>query len=424
MNGAESGGLLLCVDGPVPFMKQKYWCKVHNRGFHVFSSDMLRALYREHTWEQVQLHPLVLQHEQTYLEPGLMLQLVTSFENRCAIKQIVDNVQGVWAGVHQQRWLQYRRQQSEVLPEVVPTWWSQVYGHNVLTDRRKVQAVILDYFATYLEPQFDADVVQLCRHLCAGISIDETFRVAAQCTLWQGEGDRAKKKYVQAPYAVHTAHSSVTQLMCGIRLMPSKAAAQKRVLVDEILRHQAGDGCTRTVYVATDCPPVDRSMLQEAYTGAFGPGAGRVSVGDDQFHAIRRITRPIPVAVLPAISKGLRKVFHMIYSAQKNRDVLGSLLQTAACITDRSVGSNAGGLFCKQPGLPLEQALVHGTSVAPFVMKVKEELRVYTMEEYERDFGAPMQAGQVEDEQAVDDEEDVQEVLERDSTEDGVDSTT
>jgi hypothetical protein len=59
-------------------------------------------------------------------------------------------------------------------------------------------------------------------------------------------------------------------------------------------------------------------------------------------------------------------------------------------------------------------------------MKVKEELRVYTMEEYERDFGAPMQAGQVEDEQAVDDDEDVQEVhvLERDSTEDGVDSTT
>jgi hypothetical protein len=143
-----------------------------------------------------------------------------------------------------------------------------------------LQAIILDYFAVFIEPQLDSDLAAMCKHLCAGISIDETFKVAGMCSVWEGD-DRRKKRYVQTTYAVQTAHSSVTQMMCGIEMMPSKTAESKQRLVEAILRQQTGEGTTRTVYVATDCPDVDMLLEHAAAAGlaAVWPAAHNRSWG-------------------------------------------------------------------------------------------------------------------------------------------------
>ncbi len=149
----------------------------------------------------------------------------------------------------------------------------------------------------------------MCKHLCARISIDETFKVAGMCSVWEGN-DRCKKRYVQTTYAVQTAHSSVTQLMCGIQMMPSKSAESKQCLIQAILSHQEGEGSTRTRYVATDCPDVDVSMLKRVGWQRFGP-EHIIDVRDDSWHVQDRILRGTGAAVLkehPDVRKGLKAV--------------------------------------------------------------------------------------------------------------------
>jgi hypothetical protein len=100
-------------------------------------------------------------------------------------------VQEIWRAKHQEHWLQHVRNMGLTgMPDSVPTWWSVSRQHQVLTDRRKMQAIILDFFAVFIEPQLDNDLAAMCKHLCAGISIEETFKIADMCSVWSGDDRR------------------------------------------------------------------------------------------------------------------------------------------------------------------------------------------------------------------------------------------
>lgn len=96
-------------------------------------------------------------------------------------------------------------------------WWVAERGHEVCTDRRKMQRMLMDDFATYLEPQFLQDLHTLRAHLCAGICIDETFKAASTCRVAVPADHHVR--YEQAPFALHTVHSSVVNLFAGMRFL-------------------------------------------------------------------------------------------------------------------------------------------------------------------------------------------------------------
>jgi hypothetical protein len=91
---------------------------------------MCTALYQQHSWQEVQVSPLVVQHGEVYLSATLLQMLVVMYENRCTIKQIVDMVQEMWRAKHQEHWLQHVRNMGLTgMPDEVPTWWSVSRQH-------------------------------------------------------------------------------------------------------------------------------------------------------------------------------------------------------------------------------------------------------------------------------------------------------
>ncbi len=130
LNGSVPAGLVMCEDGPHPLRKVRYHCRTHDRHFDPFCRVMCTALYQQHSWQEVQVSPLVVQHGEVYLSATLLQMLVVMYENRCTIKQIVDMVQEMWRAKHQEHWLQHVRNMGLTgMPDEVPTWWSVSRQH-------------------------------------------------------------------------------------------------------------------------------------------------------------------------------------------------------------------------------------------------------------------------------------------------------
>lgn len=243
------------------------------------------------TWEELQPEPLVVKHAETYLTADLLWDIITMFERRTTINQIVQILQQRWRGIYTSRAKEYMRH-AGVAVSMVP-WWEEVSGHGVLTDRRKVHSIIAAYFDRFFRHVWDEGVQFLRQRLCFGISTDETFKLALKCSV-KVVSTAGKIEFKNAPYAVHTIFSSTSKLAVGFRFMPSKSNEQKAVLAREIFEAQAAcESAVITRFVATDSPIADKSMLVAEHEKAFAghPLAGQVETGDDLWHVYHRVGR-------------------------------------------------------------------------------------------------------------------------------------
>lgn len=298
VDGWKPSGVVLGLAGVNPLQQRRYRCKTHNRVFTAFDAAFCEAAYQPSTgfsWNDMQLEPMIVKHGQTYMTAELLWDIISMFENRNTVKQIVDILQQRWAGIYAQHVHDFVMQ-SQLAVSYQP-WWEEHFGHKLFTDRRKVYSVIAAYFNTFLRPRWEAGVLFARRFLCYGISIDETFKLALKCSV-KTVDDAGRIKYKSAPYAVHTVFSSVTQMAVGFRFMPNKTNVEKAVLVRDIFEDQAqyGDAAVITRFVATDSPLQDKSMLVEVHQSVFGnvqgaqsAVAGQVDAGDDLWHVYHRI---------------------------------------------------------------------------------------------------------------------------------------
>jgi hypothetical protein len=195
-----------------------------------------------------------------------------------------------------------------------------------MTDRSKVYDLLLSYFRMFIKPQYLSDVQLARERLCHGFSMDETFKVAVKCSVLHEDGT-----YIPVSFCFHTLHSSCTQMLVACRFMLTKSAADKAVCVRDVLKtqaaaEQAGRQVCPTVFVATDNPVGDLSMLQSVHESVFPlghPVHGQLAVGDDVWHAYHRIGRELPSpAKAPLLHASLKRVFHLVYHKAEAGDSL------------------------------------------------------------------------------------------------------
>lgn len=296
VDGWKPSGVVLGMAGVNPLQQRRYRCSTHHRVFSVTDTAFCEVAYKPETgfsWHDLQPEPLIVKHGQTYMTAELLWDIVSMFEHRITINQIVHIIQQRWAGVYAQHVRDFMMH-NHVAVSYLP-WWEEHYGHKLFTDRRKMYSVIAAYFDTFLRPRWEAGVLFARRFLCYGISIDETFKLALKCSV-KTEDEAGRVKYRSAPYAVHTAFSSVTQMAVGFRFMPNKSNAEKEMLIREVFEAQAAYGGSAVVtrFVATDSPVQDRGMLTQLHASVFSKGeqqalAGLVDAGDDLWHVYHRI---------------------------------------------------------------------------------------------------------------------------------------
>ena len=151
------------------------------------------------------------------------------------------------------------------------------------------------------------------RYFSKGLSIDETFKIALKCAVGKVVDGRYVT-YKSAAAALHTVHSCCTQMTVGFRFMENKSNEEKAKLLRDVWLEQ-GKHADSIVseFVATDNPKGDESMIIRVHSECFQglPHAGRVTVGDDVWHAKDRIARRLPRRQLPA-KKALKQVFGWI----------------------------------------------------------------------------------------------------------------
>lgn len=363
-SGHVGCGWLLTMAGPVRFEQRQWLCHTHRkRKFSMFEPTFAKWLYSPgspYTWDMLQPEPLCIKYGETYYSHDLLTCVITLYESTVTVKQIVDSIQQMWLAqwqAHRASFLrhkapltsqdgtpeekQLRQNIEEDLPAAAtPYWVHERGGQNLCVDRSKITDLIMSYFNLFLRPQYDADVKTACQRLCYGISIDETFQIAAKCNVAVLKNSnkphsRNNIKYVPVPFCLHTVHSSVTQMMVANRWMPTKDNKEKCVAVKSVFQCQADAVPANlpsivTRFVASDSPAADASMLRSAHKDCFPESdpdhAGdALDVGDDVWHGYWRIARELPSAKQePRMYAALKKVFHCIYEKASAHDKLPS----------------------------------------------------------------------------------------------------
>jgi hypothetical protein len=332
-NGTKDFGLVLALDGPRPLHVRAWRCATHNSSFSVLSHAFLSCCYEHYTWQQLQPEPLVLKHGRTVYTAELAQDIISMYENRVTVKQIIDIIQQRWRRVYAMHADEANRHRPTTQRlQLHQPWWVQLHGKQVMTDRRKMANFISDYFTAFLKPQFMADMQLARERFCYGISIDETYKLALKCSVAVHTDQRTRRgrlqvQYKPASYALHTVHSSVTQMVAAFRFMPNKSASQKAVALKAVWEAQgeaiaAGRPAVITRFVASDVPDKDHVMVQVACQSVF-PSSGDhwqpVDVGDDVWHARERVAKHLG-AGHPG-KPALRRVFHLVYKSAKAGDV-------------------------------------------------------------------------------------------------------
>lgn len=322
-NGSREHGYVLDIDGPHHLCSQRFLCTTHGRHFSVFDEHLGSELMSKFTWNEVSISPIVIKHKQTYMTYDFLWHIITLYENRVTIKQIVDIIQQQWEGYYTKARATYLQECSGAEDHLgtIP-WWKQGNNRGIFTDRRNVQHIISDYFFTFLKSTFEADLKVLREQFCYGISMDETFKIALKSSiLVQHPSVPRKTMYRPASYCLHTMHSSVTQQVCGVRFMPSKNSDAKQVLLSEIMKVQRDcDSSIRVQYVASDHPVGDEGLIRSTFNEVFGEDAEDISVGDDLWHARQRIARHVSISQRAAHAD-LKKVYGTVYKAANASDV-------------------------------------------------------------------------------------------------------
>jgi len=362
-SGYVGCGWLLTMAGPVRMQQRQWMCHTHHkRKFSMFESTFSEWLYSSsspYTWEELQPEPLFVKYGETYYSYELLTFIITMYENRVTVKQIVDSIQQMWLAQWQANRACFLRHKAPAtaqgqiaqdirpaieadLPDAAtPYWVHEREGINLCVDRSKITDLIMSYFNLFLRPQYDADVITSCQQLCYGISMDETFKVAAKCNiavLKNSSKPRTRKnlKYVSVPFCLHTVHSSITQMMVANRWMPAKSNEDKRVAVKTVFQCQADAFAAKlpaivTRFVASDSPAADANMLRAAHEECFPEGdpnhvGPALDVGDDVWHGYWRIGRELPSAKQePRMHAALKRVFHCIYEKASAHDKLPSM---------------------------------------------------------------------------------------------------
>ena len=222
-------GWLLDVSKPSPLYVQWYFCRTHAHYFGCMGPTFLEWLYGNtsgHTWEEVQPNPMVVKHGETYMTCEFLSWIITMFEQRVTVYQIIEVVQQQWLENHKQALADFKRgltgEQITALVSSEDPPWVEERGHQLFTDRRTLAMLIRSYFTTFLRDDFERDLQIAREKFCLGISADETFKVALKCS-YHVKGDDGKAgKYKHAPFCLQTIHSTVTQMAVHQSINQSK----------------------------------------------------------------------------------------------------------------------------------------------------------------------------------------------------------
>ena len=253
-------GWLLDVKKPSPLHVQSYYCHTHAHYFRCMRPEFLEWLYGPtsgHSWEEVQPNPLIVKHGEMYMTCESLTMVISLYEKRVTVYQIIEIVQQQWLDNHKQALADYKRrlsaQQIKALVDSEEPPWVVERGTQLCTDRRTMAMLIRSYFNTFLRADFERDLQIAREKFCLGISTDETFKLTLKCSYHvRGETGRASK-YKQAPFCLQTIHFTVTQMAVHSSFLPGKSARDKQVGLRVVM--EAQKRCRRGVktrYVATD----------------------------------------------------------------------------------------------------------------------------------------------------------------------------
>lgn len=241
-------------------------------------------------------HP-VLKSGDTCVHEEFMLRVISDFEARVSINQIKEAVESSMLNTQAQRVREYLAQHKDAMSPLCMRLLCQKLWCDVpltpnkkssFPSRRKLTVLVAQYFAVFIKPEYENNMSQLCRFLCKGISIDETFKSAAKVSVLMENSTHAETqpdRYVSATYALHTAVSLQTRLVCGQRFMPAKSGSQKAVLLRHILQQQeAAPNAEILSFCATDCPKSDQGMVHDLCWEMRGSDIPPADMGDDHWH--------------------------------------------------------------------------------------------------------------------------------------------
>jgi hypothetical protein len=295
LHGWASCGRVFMRDGVHPLYQRMYRCRTHSRTFGVFDDVCAAWLYAQPSpdgagsmWDYVRPDPVIVQHSQSYYSADLLSSVVGMYQSRVEQEGIIEIVQQDWLAKHELNASDYTFYHWP--PQPVP-WWVAESGHQVMTDRRKLSCLLADCFSHYLKGNFDRDLQIARRYLCHGLSTDETFKVAKACSiLMEPTRPGGKAYYKRACVALHTMHSSTTQMVVGYSFMPDKSAGSRAELFRSVwgVQRECPDAVV-TRYVSTDNPVSDEAMLQQLHGSMFPGPYYRLSIGDDIWHVLDRV---------------------------------------------------------------------------------------------------------------------------------------
>lgn len=324
--GPVSCGYIFTMHGPKPLSTQRYRCHLHGHSFTMFEKSIAQEAHAEGAIPHANGKPYALtQHDQTYVDGDFLFWLVTMYCNRVTFHQIIEIVQDMWVGIHNERMASFAVQNPNTsLPKDVP-FWVDTNGHGLFTDRRKLQCLIFDYFQNFMIKQFHHDIFLVRKFFSYGISIDETYKQALKAKLLDGTdgsdngGDdvavpdvkRRKITYAAASPCLQTACSCVCGLIVGVQFVASKAASDRKELLQKIFMSQL-DGGVRTCYVASDSPKPDTSLVSSVASVTFG-AEHIITLGDDLWHAEDRVIKHLSAPLKLRAAPSFKKIFNIIY---------------------------------------------------------------------------------------------------------------
>lgn len=186
LHGWASCGVVFDLDGVHPLFQRMHRCRTHGRTFGVFDDECAVWLYQQPSppgrgsmWDYVRPEPCVVQHARSYYSAGLLSHMIGMYERGIEQQRILSCIQQLWQAQHEQRASEYTFHgwPQQVLP------WGAERGHKLMTDRRKFDCLLADYFSHFLEGGFQRDLRLACQYLCYGLTTDETFKVTKACSV-------------------------------------------------------------------------------------------------------------------------------------------------------------------------------------------------------------------------------------------------
>jgi len=205
-------------------------------------------------------------------------------------------------------------------------FWLSDKGNRKFTDQRTFIEILIDIYYTWFEERVIQNFAMLRVLCCAGVSIDDTYKIAGRLRVMQHDENR-KRRFVEAAPMLQTMMSSLTCQVVDLHWLPDKTSATKELALTSLFQlHATLPGRAQCKYVATDNAAQDVGFIKRCAQQFLRDSPHQQGLqmlpeaGDDFWHARRRITSEIHGDSNQAALEQLKQVY------QEARQPSGSLV--------------------------------------------------------------------------------------------------